>query len=523
MDPTLAVLSRALLIVLPEALMLLLGTALLTAGAFVKLSRRTWCALAVATVAIAAAALLSIWNDRADAYASVVLNDTLSRYARLGFLFFTLVILATAHDQVDDSRASDLFGTILILSAGSMLVAAANDLILMFVALELVSIPTYLLLYLPRRDERTREAATKYFFLSIFSSGLLLFGMAYLYGLSGMSNLKALGFAARFVPEVPNTQFGLIAVVFVLAGLAFRVAAVPLHFYAPDVYEGSPAFMAALLSWVPKGIGMIAIIRVLTSTLGGLNSPVADKGFLLAWVIAAASMTLGNTVALLQNNLKRLFAYSSIAHAGYMMTGVAAAFHNTQGSLPLAFGAEGILLYLLAYGLMTLGAFAIIVALGGPDREIATVDDLNGLAKSHPRTALAMTVFLFSLAGIPPLAGFWGKYQIFASALSSINDDYARSYQYLVVIGLLNAAIGAYYYLRIIVAMYFKTADQELTTKIAWPTGAAIVACALLTIGFGVYPSPTCNVTRRAAIEAIRSPEVTAAPRTATRVVDRSN
>ena len=192
-----------------------------------------------------------------------------------------LILLAMAHDQVDDARAAEFFGALLMIDAGSMLVASANELVFLFVGLELVSIPTYLLLYLSRRDASTQEAATKYFFLSIFSSGLLLFGLAFLYGLTGVSNLKALDLPGRHRRwGALQTQLGLIAVVFVMAGLGFRVAAVPFHFYAPDVYQGSPTILAAMLAWVPKAIGFLAIIRTLTAvvSVAGRDDPLSAEG-----------------------------------------------------------------------------------------------------------------------------------------------------------------------------------------------------------------------------------------------------
>ena len=206
---------------------------------------------------------------------------------------------------------------------------------------------------------------------------------------------------------------------FVLAGLWFRVAAVPFHFYAPDVYQGSPTVLAALLSWVPKGVGFVAIVRALTAVISvkGMDDPLVQKAIMISWVVAAATMTLGNTVALLQNNLKRLLAYSSIAHAGYLMIGVTVAFANEPRSGTFYYGCEGIFFYLVAYALMTLGAFGVIIALRTGDRPVETVEDLAGLGSTQPLPALAMAICLLSLSGIPPLAGFWGKLEIFASAL----------------------------------------------------------------------------------------------------------
>lgn len=503
-------LKTTIAILAPETILLLAGVGIMTAGAFVKLKARTWCALAAGALAVAVLALFAVWGIAGDPYGLATANDALSRWSRLAFLFFGLIFFALAADQTEDDRGGEFFGSLLLIHAGAMIVAASNELVLMFVGLELVSIPTYLLLYLTERSARTREAATKYFFLSIFSSAILLFGMAYLYGLTGVSNLRALAYLQR-LPGAPNFQLGLIAVVFVLSGLAFRAAAVPFHFYAPDVYEGSPTILAALLAWVPKGVGFIAMIRLLTATLGG-DTAVADKAVLLCWVLAATSMTLGNTVALVQTNLKRLFAYSSIAHAGYLMIGAAVAFHNAPHSGPPALGNEAILFYLLAYGLMTLGVFGGFIALSTKERPIDSVDDLAGLAKTHPGMALWLSICLFSLIGVPPMAGFYGKFQIFSAALSFVDGEFRRSYQWLAVIGALNAAIAAFYYLRLIVVMYLREPVQPIETKPAIPAYAAVVACGVLSVAVGVLNTPVLKATNAAAIEAVSLPDPVAAP-----------
>lgn len=513
MDPIVALheTQQTLLILLPEWIILLTAVVMMTAGAFVRLPRRAWCVSSAVAFLAAIIALFALRDVVTDPYAAVALNDAFSLNCRLFLAFTGIILLGLAHDQVDDARAAEFFGSILMIMAGSMLVAAANELVLLFVGLELVSMPTYLLLYLPRRNATTQEAATKYFFLSIFSSSLLLFGFAYLYGLTGVSNLKALAFLvdqAQGVPSVPNPQLGLIALVFIMAGLGFRVAAVPFHFYAPDVYEGSPTFMAALLAWVPKAIGFLAMIRTLTAVLsvgGPEKYPYLDgKAVILAWVLAATTMTLGNTVALLQNNLKRLFAYSSIAHAGYILIGIAVAFQNSPDKGEAFLGSQGVLYYLAAYALMTVGAFGVIMSLSTPKRPIETVDDLSGLAQSHPWPALAMTICLFSLAGIPPLIGFWGKFQIFASAISSSGNGDPMKFQLLAVIGMLNAAVGAYYYLRIVVGMYLRPATEPIQPSAGWPTVASAAACVLLTLGLGVLPQTLRGPTQEAARAAVQ-------------------
>ena len=212
-----------------------------------------------------------------------------------------------------------------------------------------------------------------------------------------------------------------------MAGLCFRVAAVPLHFYAPDVYQGSPMVVAALLSWVPKAVGFLAIERVLIAVLAATagGSVVVQKAVMLTWVIAAATMIWGNFVALLQNNLKRLLAYSSIAHAGYLMVGVTAAFANDRSAGSMYFGSESVFFYLVAYALMTLGTFGAFISLRFKDRAVESVDDLAGLAWTQPWSALGLSICLLSLAGIPPLLGFWGKFEIFSSLLAAAQRDQA--------------------------------------------------------------------------------------------------
>jgi NADH-quinone oxidoreductase subunit N len=506
---------QTFVVLLPEMILLLAATAMMTAGALVRVPRRNWCASSAVALGVALIALLDLSHISTDIYASVALNDAFSVFGRAIFLLTGLIVLALAHDQVDDARAAEFFGSLLLMNAGAMLVAAANELVFLFVGLELVSMPTYLLLYLSRRTKETQEAATKYFFLSIFFSSLTLFGLAYLYGIAGVSNLKALAFLADHVTSVPQPQFALIAIVFVIAGLGFRVAAVPFHFYAPDVYQGSPVVIAAVLSWVPKAVGFMAMLRTITAIVsaGGATAALSHRAVLLAWLIAVVSMTLGNTVALAQENLKRLLAYSSISHAGFLTIGVAVAFRSTAESVGVYFGAESVLFYLTAYALMTLGAFGVIVLLSTPERPVEAVSDLAGVGRTHPGAAVAMAICLFSLAGIPPLAGFWAKFEVFASALSVGPADDSRLFYWLAVIGVVTAAIGAYYYLRIVMVMYLRQPTGEtLHPRYAWPAVLAVTACASLTVLLGVFPAPVQYATREAAQSAIALPDPTGQP-----------
>jgi len=500
-DPSsLATFEQTALILIPE--FILLGTAMvmMTASAFIRRPRHVWCAASGFALLAALLTLLNLSGKETDLYSAVALNDDLSFYARIVLVLTGLVVIALAHDEPADDRAGEFFGALLMIDAGAMAVAAANELVFLFVGLELVSIPTYFLLYLSRRTRATQEAAIKYFLLSIFASSLLLYGLTFLYGTTGISNLKAIGFFFERLP-VPQAQLGLLAVVFVLAGLCFRVAAVPLHFYAPDVYEGSPMAVAAVLSWVPKAVGFLAIVRTLTSVLAVKDGsdPVLQKAIWLSWIIAAATMVLGNFVALLQDNLKRLLAYSSIAHAGYLMIGVTAAFANDRHGGGVYFGSESIFFYLVAYALMTLGLFGGLISLRFKDREVETVDDLAGLGWTHPWCALALSICLLSLSGIPPLAGFWGKFQIFASLLAAGQGEESGPFIVLAIVGMLSAAVGAYYYLRLVVVMYFRPSKEPIQVGGGWPVAVAVGACASLTVIVGLFSSPLSSAAHSAA------------------------
>jgi NADH-quinone oxidoreductase subunit N len=496
--------QQTLLVLSPEILLLAAAIVMMTAAPFVRVARSGWCGASAVALVASLLALLASRDIHPDAYAGAAVNDALAFYVRLFVILTGLVLLGLAHREPPEDRAAEFFGSFLMIQAGSMLVASSNDLILLFVGLELVSIPTYLLLYLSRRTATTQEAATKYFFLSIFASALLLYGLTFLYGIAGTTNLRALAVLTE-LPYVPQLSIGLLAVVFIMAGLCFRVAAVPLHFYAPDVYQASPVVIAALLSWIPKVVGFVAMIRALTSVLAfkGPEDELVHKTVLLCWIIALATMTLGNAVALLQADLKRLFAYSSIAHAGYLMVGITAAFAGGSNASGFYYGTEAVLFYLAAYAFMTLGAFGIILALRKSDgRPVATIDDLSGLGWSQPVVALGMTLCLLSLSGIPPLVGFFGKLQIFASVFAATTGDEARPLQLLAVLGVLNAAVGAFYYLRIIVLMYFKTPSEPVEVVGGWPVAAATGACATLSLATGLYSTPISRACRDAAIAA---------------------
>jgi NADH-quinone oxidoreductase subunit N len=419
-------------------------------------------------------------------------------------------------------------GTFLVLLAGLSLVGVAGDLVLLFIGLELVSIPTYVLLALKRTDARGQEASLKYFFLSLVASAFFLYSAVCLYGLGGSTDLAAIG--ARLRSTDPNVS-GMATVLLpaalgmAIVGAAFRLAAVPMHFYAPDVYEGTSPGNAAVLSTLPKLAGLVVLARVLGLAIApdaaaAPAGPAAKFHLDLFWqltvVLAAVTMTVGNVMALVQQNLRRLLACSSIAHAGYLLVGVAvaAAAAATQTTRPLGdaagietrwvFGLGGMtaaVFYLVTYALATIGIFGALTYLGHrwpewtsasgprpPREEITTVADLDGLSGTNPVAAFAIALFLLSLAGIPPLPGFWGKLTLAASALEvDWNAPVAlgsRRWWFvgLAVVLVLNAAIAAGYYLRIISAMYFRTTKRGVQADGGLAAGIAMLACTALVL-----------------------------------------
>jgi NADH-quinone oxidoreductase subunit N len=357
------------------------------------------------------------------------------------------------------------------------------------------------LLYLARKDTAAQESAVKYFFLSVFSSALFLYGLSFIYGAAGSTNLRAIAaLGDSLPPETPGTLA--IAMALVIGGLAFKVAAVPFHFYAPDVYQGTSNTLAALLAWAPKFAGFLAMLRLLTFSMPFLDREVS----FLVWILAAITMTWGNVLGLLQNNLRRLLAYSSIAHAGYMLIGLGVGSAGGTQHL-MASGAESVVFYLPVYAAMTIGAFAVIVYLSSPIRPVETVDDLSGLARTNPLVAMTLAVFLLSLTGIPITAGFWGKLAVFSSAIGSADVRYI----WLAVIGVVNAAISSYYYLRIIGVMCFQESYNPFAPAGGKGTLGVIAGCALFTFLVGILPSPLLSVARRVAPEIRSRPDQMAA------------
>ncbi|MGQ0634750.1 MAG: NADH-quinone oxidoreductase subunit N [Planctomycetaceae bacterium] len=500
-------------ILLPQIVLATLGCLLIVGGALPVASRR-WGPVALVALGLAGVAL--IWSSSrppADTSSLAVAQSALA----IGFQWSCLVIgalfvVASLGAQADSPTAGEFYGLLLLMLAGLTLVGVADDLVLLFLSLELISIPTYVILYLGRRDYASQEAAIKYFLLSVLSGAILLYGFAFVYGLTGSTRLDAIQVILSETYQPPDaglppsggSALGVLALVLIVAGLGFKMAAVPFHFYAPDVYEGTSAFNAGLLSVVPKAAGLVALIRVGAETLVGFET----TGQQLLLILAAITMTGGNCLALLQTNIRRLLAYSSIAHAGYMLVGLAVGFWdrwNPQFTLDAATASHAMglpggigasLLYLLAYSLTTVGLFAVLIWLARPGQQIDYLEELTGLGISHPLAAGITALFLFSLAGIPPLPGFWAKLSVFSAALSVRQELTPGSYAMhpafvvLAIVGMLNAAIGAVYYLRLVAIMFLNDPVSAPRPGGGRPAFAAAALSAVLVVAMGLAPRP---------------------------------
>jgi NADH-quinone oxidoreductase subunit N len=489
-----SVLPDTVMMFAAEIVVVAVAVAIYLGGVFVA-SRGLWRWIALGGLLAAGAAL---WGSPVGRVADSPLDvDNLANFMRWLALGSGLLLVGANWRPLPGPSTPEYLGSLLLAIAGAMLAASARDLVLLFVSLELISIPTYILLYLGRRDAASQEAAAKYFYLSIFASALLLYGFSFLYGATGSMDLGVIHDRLKSLCETAGA-FGALAKIglaLILAGLGFRIAAVPFHFYAADVYQGTTHENAAMLSVLPKIAGLTALVRVVAVGMAGMES--------YAWpavlVLSVLTMTLGNAVALWQDNVRRLLAYSSIAHAGYMLIGLAVFMAPGTGGGGDWDGVGAMLFYLLVYAVATIGAFAALAVFGSQERQLDSVEELAGLAWTpgpiRPAMAWLIALFLLSLTGIPTLAGFWGKLAIFASSLSVGRTETADARPWfiaLAVIGVVNSAIAAAYYLRVVGVMFFRTPSNAppIRDRSSGPVVAAL-ACAVLTVVLiGLYPGP---------------------------------
>jgi NADH-quinone oxidoreductase subunit N len=433
----------------------------------------------IALLGVVGALLASLWRWGADvrAFRDMVVLDNYALFFDIVIAYAVALVVLLSIDYLRRSgtESGEYYALVLFSAAGMMLLASAADLVVVFLSIELMSLSLYVLAGLFKQRLTSGEASMKYFLLGAFASSFLLYGIALVYGATGSTSLARVAAAGA----AGRDPFFLVGLGLLLVGFGFKISSVPFHMWAPDVYEGAPTSVTALIATGSKAAALAALIRVLVS---GLRPLQADWTALL-WLVAVLTMTVGNVVALAQSNLKRMLAYSSIAHVGYMLVGLVA------GGAP---GAGAVLFYLLTYTFTTIGTFGVILLCERGREEAVEIGDYAGLARRHPLLAAVLAAFLLSLVGIPPLAGFVGKFYLFGSAVRA-------GYLWLAVIAVLNSAVAAYYYLRVIIYMYMREPDGQPTGYAPSFAGGLALAIALVGIVLlGVMPAPFADLAQAA-------------------------
>ena len=444
-----------LMIAFPEIAIAAVAMALLVIGTF--LPRNSTRLVTWIGVLVLAAAFVILWSEsptRTTAFGGLFVVDQFGRFMKLLVLLGSALAMAMSLGYLEREQMSRYEFPLLLLFAtlGMMLMISANDLIALYLGLEMQSLALYVVAAFRRETVRSTEAGLKYFVLGALSSGMLLYGASLVYGFAGTTGFDELA-AILKGDEVPAGV--VVGLVFVVSGIAFKISAVPFHMWAPDVYEGAPTPVTAFFAAAPKVAAVALFVRVLLGPFGGL----AGQWQQIVIAISVGSMLLGAFAAINQSNIKRLMAYSSIGNIGYVLVGLAAGTEQ---------GVRGVLIYMAIYLFMTLGTFACILAMRQKGRMVEQIQDLAGLSRTNPMVALALALFMFSMAGIPPLAGFFAKYFVFLAAIE------AELYL-LAVVGVLSSVVAAYYYWRIVRVMYFEDAVEGFDRPLE-PGVAAVLA-----------------------------------------------
>ena len=473
----------------PQLHLILWGLGILCVDHLIPAGKKHFGApLAVGGLLMASVHLYSLRNIRlGPAFYDMVTLDSFALYFNVLFLAaaFLSVIMSYQYLEVEKEQHTEYYALILFATSGMMFMAGAIDLVSLFIGLELMSISTYILVGFLRGRKRSNEASIKYFLLGAFSTGIILYGMSLLYGLTGSTNLNKI---AQQISGLEDTTLLTLSLFMMMAGLCFKIGAVPFHMWVPDAYEGAPTSITAFMSVAVKAAAFAIFLRIFYVAFGGVQEIYT---FPLA-LIAMITMTWGNVAALTQTNVKRLLAYSSISHAGFVLMGLVA---GTE------FGVMASAIYLLAYTFMNLGIWAGVILLRRQDISGERLEDFDGLYFKHPGIAVLMLIFFLSLAGIPPLAGFIAKYFVFAAVLEVALTEGAPQASVLVwlaVVAALNVVVSVYYYFRIVVPMFIK--QDYLPAPLSFSTGlwVVLVITGVLTLLIGVYPEPFINFARAA-------------------------
>ena len=459
---------------LPEIVLTVTGTLLMVIE---PVAGRRWSKIyghiSILGLAAALAAAVAAGQTPGPAFSGMLMADGFAAFFRVLVIGVGILTVLASYRYLEREGVDtgEYYALILFSIAGQCVMVTASDLIMIFIGLEISSIATYVLAGYLRDDKRANEASLKYFLLGSFATAFLLYGIAWIYGLTGSTNLAAIRGVLSSRDIAPSAMLVGFSTALMFVGLGFKVSSAPFQIWAPDVYQGSPTPVTAFMSAGPKAAAFAVFLRIFMTAF----EPMGSGWEPLVWLSALLSMTIGNFAALTQSNIKRLLAYSSIAHAGYVLVAIAARSQT---------GTAAAMFYLAAYALMNIGAFAVVAHLSGKGERFVSVDDFAGLAARQPFTAALLTVFLLSLIGVPLTGGFFGKFYIFRAALQS-------NLVWLTVLGLLNSAVAAYYYLRILVVMYMREPSEAVTNAEPLNAGMklALVLPAVGTFVLGIFPS----------------------------------
>jgi NADH-quinone oxidoreductase subunit N len=469
----------------PEIVLCFFGIAIMLVDPFVAAAHKRamgWLALIGALVALASVRLVAA--DPGPAYSNLISADRFSIFVHLVVIAATILAILGSLDYLDREglQRGEYYALVLFATAGMGILAGANELVTAFIGLEMSSISTYVLVGFRRRALKSSEASLKYFLLGSFATAFFLYGIAMLYGATGTTKIDTIqSYLQSSQTGLPSLAILGLALIFV--GLGFKVVAAPFQIYAPDVYEGAPSPVTALLASAPKAATFALMLRIFFVALGSA----ADIWFWAVFVSAVLTMFIGNLAALVQTNVKRMLAYSSIAHAGYILVAFAAS---------TVVGAAAVLFYLAAYVSMKVGAFLVVTHLGQHDEKRLDIKDYAGLGSKQPVLAACFSLFLLALLGLPATGGFLGKFFAFQAALALRDPRFV----WLVVIAAINSVIGAYYYLRVIIVMYFSEPSRDYTPTAVTPVlGVALFLAAVSTVYLGILPGRVLDFARAAA------------------------
>jgi NADH-quinone oxidoreductase subunit N len=464
-------------LILPEIILSVFAILILILDPFVSRDRKiisghlSWIGIALAFLAN-----LRLWDLQETTFSDMFLVDNYATFFKFIFLAgsFLVVLVSMNYLKREEILHGEYFSLILFSTLGMMLLASGFDLVVIFLGLEIMSVSLYVLAGFKRGDLNSNEASLKYFLMGAFATGFLLYGMVMLYGSVGSTSLEQIITSIALGEAGPNLLVwagaGLL-----LVGFGFKIASVPFHMWVPDVYQGAPTPVTAFISAGPKAAGFAALLRVFLFSFVTIRADWTT----IVWIMAALTMTVGNIIAIAQSDIKRLLAYSSIAHAGYILVALVAGGET---------GISSALFYLLAYTFMNIGAFTVVIALGRKGEENTGLDDYSGLGSRSPLLAILMTVFMFSLAGFPPTAGFMGKFYVFSAAVKS-------GFVGLVIIGVLNSLISVYYYLRVVVIMFMHPPQPEAQkVPVAFGAGLVLLISVWGVLYLGILPDSLLKV-----------------------------